>query len=295
MKQGILIIGYKDIQHLIDIIEFFNDDEFYYYIHLKKSSKFQPSELERLRSKKGVMLVSQKFESKWGGINILKSILYLSEEALKNKEIEYYHLISSGDFPIKAAGYFKQFLKENAGTEFLDWVTPPDAKFMKRLTNYYPFDFFNVKEKNGWANLYRFVHLQRRLGIKRRLPSISNLAVGSAWFTLTYACLEYVVQYTKKQPALLKRLHYTYCAEEFYFGTVLINSPFHNKLANDNLRYIDWNSRNGSSPVILDESDFSNLISSDKLFARKFENPISAGIVAKLKQHFNQLNPNEVI
>src|SRR5918993_728644 len=107
MKQGILIIGYKDIQHLIDIIEFFNDDEFYYYIHLKKSSKFQPSELERLRSKKGVMLVSQKFESKWGGINILKSILYLSEEALKNGEVEYFHLISSGDFPIKDAGYFK--------------------------------------------------------------------------------------------------------------------------------------------------------------------------------------------
>ena len=76
---------------------------------------------------------------------------------------------------------------------------------------------------------------------------------------------------------------------------IIIGKPFHKKLANDNLRYIDWNSRNGSSPVILDESDFSNLISSDKLFARKFENPISAGIVAKLKQHFNQLNPNEVI
>ena len=39
MKQGILIIGYKDIQHLIDIIEFFNDDEFYYYIHLKKEQQ----------------------------------------------------------------------------------------------------------------------------------------------------------------------------------------------------------------------------------------------------------------
>jgi hypothetical protein len=93
-----------------------------------------------------------------------------------------------------------------------------------------------------------------------------------------------VMAYTEREPSLLKRLRLTFCADEIYFQTILLNSPFKEKIVNNNLRYIDWTRRNGNFPAILDESDFQSLAHSDKVFARKFEFPVSE----KLKQMINE-------
>ena len=84
-------------------------------------------------------------------------------------------------------------------------------------------------------------------------------------------CVSYVVYFTKKNKFVLNRFKYTLCSEEFYFQTVIMNSEFANKVTNDNLRHIDWKSRNGNNPAILDESDFEKLKRTNAVFARKFD------------------------
>jgi len=282
VKQAILILAYKDIPQLIDMIECF-DADFQFYIHIKKSSKIDALELEQLKSLEKVAFVSRKYEVKWGGYNLLKAILHLSREALKNTELSYFHLISGQDFPIKNTAYFKTFLKKNQGKQFIEYVSPPDARFLKRLSHYYFFDLINAKTGEGNKKIFTLIKLQRRLGLKRKPPMISHLAVGSAWWTLSYDCLKYIIDYTAKKPQFYQRLKYTWCPEEFYFQTVLLNSPFNEKLVNDNLRYIDWTTRNGSKPVILDSTDLHTLLHSEKIFARKFERPVSDLLLQKIK------------
>jgi hypothetical protein len=81
-----------------------------------------------------------------------------------------------------------------------------------------------------------------------------------------------VIDYTLDQPEFLRRLKHTFCSEELYFPTVVLNSPRASNVVNDNLRFIKWeaNGKTGS-PRILDISDWSEILSSGKLFARKFE------------------------
>jgi hypothetical protein len=62
-----------------------------------------------------------------------------------------------------------------------------------------------------------------------------------------------------------------------------MNSNFSTKVANENLRYIDWVARNGNNPAILDETDFEILKESPAVFARKFDYPQSMELMNKIK------------
>lgn len=77
MKQAILITAYKDFDHLEEIIKIF-DESFELYVHIDKKSNVSAIQLSRFQSYLQVKLISQKYKVNWGGINHLKSILYLS-------------------------------------------------------------------------------------------------------------------------------------------------------------------------------------------------------------------------
>ena len=120
MKQGILISAYKNFDHLIDIVSFF-DENFEIYIHIDKKSKVDGSIINTLHSFNIVKLISRKYLVNWGGLNHLKCILHLSEVALKSQELETFHLISGHDYPIKDISYFKDFFKTNKEKDFFSY------------------------------------------------------------------------------------------------------------------------------------------------------------------------------
>lgn len=111
MKQAILITVYKNFNHLKELIEFF-DSNFELYIHIDKKSKILENELASLRGYDIVMLVEQKYKVNWGGFNDLKSILYLEQEALKNHENIYFHLINGHDDTLFARKFEYPFSNE---------------------------------------------------------------------------------------------------------------------------------------------------------------------------------------
>lgn len=78
-----------------------------------------------------------------------------------------------------------------------------------------------------------------------------------------------VLNYLKKDSGFLRSLRYCLIPEEFFFQTILLNSPLKNSIENENLRYMDWGFRNGISPCVLDESDYNAIVESGKLIIRK--------------------------
>jgi hypothetical protein len=287
MKQAILITAYKNYHHLEEIIRYF-DANFELYIHIDKKSKISDIELTNIRRYEIVKLVEQKYKVNWGGFNHLKSILYLTEQALNNPENNYFHLITGHDFPIKTESYFVEFFKNN-DNEYLEYCNIPkigaaDNGNMDRIEYYNFYDVWNFKIHKQFERIIFFIKLQKRLGIKRKISSkMPKLYGGSTYWSLSRECVSYVMEFTKKNRFVLNRFKHTMCAEEFYFQTVIMNSNFASKVANDNLRHIDWVARNGNNPAVLDETDYEKLIYSNAIFARKFEYPESIGLMNKIK------------
>lgn len=290
MKQAILITAYKNYHHLEEIIQCF-DANFQLYIHLDLKSEISDNELANLRKHEIVKLVEQKYKVHWGGFNHLKSILYLAEQALKNPENYYFHLITGHDFPIKSNDYFIEFFNGNKNSEFINYYNFPNSTAgwsgnngMDRIEYYNFYDVWNAKIHEQYEKIALAIRFQKRLGFKRRISSkMPPLYGGSTYWSLSRECVRYVMVFTQKNKWVLNRFKYTLCAEEFYFQTVIMNSDFADKVINDNLRHIDWVARNGNNPAILDETDFEKLKESNAVFARKFDYPTSKCLLDKIK------------
>lgn len=282
MKQAILILGYKDINNIIRIIQYF-DECFEFYIHIDKKSKADLSRLYTIKNKS--INIYRKYVVNWGGISIMKVELFLVKKALENDSIKYFHLISEQDFPIKPLHYFYDLARENKN--YLAFEKLPRKVWdgnggLDRILYYHFNDIFNARKYGRGKLLNLLIHLQKTLKIKRSYGEhLPQLYGGSMWWSLTREVLLYVIHESENNTFLINRLNYTLIPDEIYFQTILVNSPYLNDIINDNLRYIDWTYRGGSRPAFLDMSDYNKLITSNKIFARKF-NENSQVLINKL-------------
>lgn len=281
MKQAILIIGYKSIDNIMRIIDYF-DDNFQFYIHIDKKSNADLTPLYTIKNK--AINIYKEYKVYWGGVSIIKVSLFLVKKALEDKNNIYFHLISDQDFPTKPVTHFFKLAEE--GKNYLVYEKLPRKIWdgnggLDRIYYYHFYDNFNAR-KYGIGRLLRFlVYLQKLCGIKRSYSSnLPKLYGGSNWWSLTREVLQYVINVSEND-SFLKRMNYTLASDEIFFQTILVNSKYLKSISNKNLRYVDWELRNGSSPAFLDISDYNKIILSEKIFARKFNN-ISEALLEKL-------------
>ena len=291
--QAILITAYKNFEHLLDLVDVFGSD-MYTFIHIDKRSEIPEIIINRLKLKKQVQLVSQKYKVHWGGKNHLRAILHLSEEAIKINKIERFHLISGHDYPIKSQDQFKVFFSKHQNINYISHFELPIKQWPAGgLERYEYYNFYDLLDAKKYRNIiFKLITIQKKLRIKRSFNRIGlKFYGGDSWWSLNREALEFVVNYTKKSPKFFKRMRHTFCSEEIYFQTVLMNSKLASTLQNDSLRYIDWSSRNGNFPANLDISDFVAIKNSTKFFARKFEFPVSMNLKNKIKTYyFKEIN-----
>jgi len=266
-KQAILITAYKDFDQLNILIKTFNSN-FLIYIHIDKKSVFTKDDKQKIMSHFNVKYISQKYKVNWGGFNHLKAYLLLSEIALKDKVNTKFHLITGQDFPIKDTCFFQKLDNK----DYLNFFKMPATCWtnggMDRLEYYNFYDLFNAKKSMRWISL--FVKLQKKFKYKRSLNNyLGKLYGGSTYWSLSRETLQYVVRFTKENKYFFNRFKYTFCPEEIYFQTIILNSKFSTNVVNDNLRFIDWESGRGGNPAFLDETDLEKILSSKSLFARK--------------------------
>ncbi|MDL2215120.1 beta-1,6-N-acetylglucosaminyltransferase [Dysgonomonas sp. OttesenSCG-928-M03] len=286
--QAILITAYKNYTHLDDLVNFF-DENFSIYIHIDRKSSISQEQISTLREKKNVELVSQEYNINWGGINHLKAILLLVQKAIENNNNKYFHLITGHDYPIKSLSEFSTFYTSCKDKDFMEFHSLPYQDWpeggLDRLSRYNMYDCIDGRKGFGELFIKRFSKIQKVLGIKRRFyKGFPKLYGGSTYWSLRRESLEYVFNYMKSEPRYLKRFKYSFCSEEIFFQTILLNSPFRDKINNNNMRFIVWEERNGNFPANLDDSDYDNILGTSALFARKFEYPVSAGLLSKVKE-----------
>ena len=286
--QAILITAYKNIDHLEEIIQFF-DRGFSIYIHIDKKTGLREEQLKKLNGHKNVFYLSQKYEINWGGINHLRAILDLSEKALEEKNNTYFHLITGHDYPIKNPDDFNQFETHNSNKIFMEFHSMPYNKWqdggMDRLELYNFYDLIDGRKGIGEKFIKKFAKLQKVIGFKRKFDKgFPDLYAGSTYWSMSREAIEYVFKYLGNNSNFLKRFKYTFCSEEIFFQTILLNSHLKENIVNNNKRFIVWEKRNGNYPANLDLTDYKNIKTSDALFARKFEYPVSSDLFIQIKK-----------
>lgn len=286
--QAVLILAHGDIDHLCRLCQKLQQ-RFEVYVHIdKKSSLWINKEYHKLDNLD--IEYFSEVEVNWGSWSIGEVMYRLLKRALQNPEINYFHIISGQDWPIKSVDEIYNFYEFNnkiymyyelaqnvfrSGENVLNW-----QKF------YYNYDI--IQRRTSFGKLYhRFLyHSQRFLGIdKLRRYNISyNIYIGTNWADLPRDSAEYVVAKIEEDTALKKMLVTGCFSDEFWLPTILCNeNKFKSRMDRSTHRFIKWEKRDGNYPAILDARDYDEIVCHNDHFGRKFATGISDELINMLE------------
>lgn len=293
MKHALLIICHKNLEQVGKLIEFF-DEEFVFYIHIDKQSTIPQKDVEHFAKSHCRVKIFRQFSVTWGGINILRAELYLLRKIIKNEKVDYIHFCSGQDYPIKRLDDIKKFYEENKGREFIEFHSLPFPKWNNGT--YWRFEKFQLFDYLDWykpkhKSIIDYVNrLQDILKIKRGVPNqYAKLYGGSNWMSITFDCAKYVSELKGSRRRFFNRLRLTFAPDEVYFHTVILNSHYYSSVVNDNKRLIIW--KDGErSPQLLTKKDWWTIVTSDKLWARKFDLTLSSDLFTLLDKYVSKHN-----
>lgn len=253
------------------------------YIHIDKCSS-------TIIKETGNIFVSKEYKTYWGSFNLVLATLYILKKAYK-KDYDRYLLISGQDLPIKTNINIINFFTSN-NFEYIHSEKFPCPSWKRfgggfaHIIKFWPIRKFHDQN----ISFSRIIFILKRLFCefvaffwKRPLNYV--FYGGSQWFNLTNKCVKGIFEYLRKDPKYIKRFRWTSCSDEIFFQTVVNMIPGL-KIANMNLRYIDW--RGPERPKTLRLEDYEAIVSSDNLFARKFNSDVDNEIINSIYKHIEE-------
>jgi hypothetical protein len=285
MKHGFLLMTHFPPEQLSKQIKRMQSDDYYFFIHYDKKIQIaenDPFYLE-LKAQKNVIFTKDRHLVNWGSIGGVNAIMALLNEAMKYKDISYLHVFSGQCLPVKPAEYIQEYFKKNYGKQFIEGAVMPKhhhehALTYSRVDKYHLHLYFDPRSSKMKDVTLKYVNsafrkLQRALklvGIYRRYPShFPTLYAGKTWWSFTYDACAYMVDYVAKNPDFYKFFKYVQLADEVFFHTIIMSSPFAANVVNDNVRYQDFTNAVGYANVLTIEH-LEGVREENKLFARKF-------------------------
>lgn len=222
--------------------------------------------------------------SGWGTFRTVAATL-AAMRSFSESDYDYFVNLSGQDYPLKSREEIERKFGEARLTfmTFREYLIPG----ARRVDGSDPSGPRSVE-----AKLERFTHLHyrfalREYGVVLKIPRLRKALPyglvpfgGSQWFCMTRAHVDYILDYVAHHPAVVRFFKRAGIPDERFFQTVMMNSSLKSEVVNDNLRYLVWTT--GGRPRTLGAGDLSPLLSSDKLWARKFDIDVDRKILDEL-------------
>jgi hypothetical protein len=210
------------------------------------------------------------------------------KEILSIDNYDYVVLMSGQDYPIRPNAEFHDYLKQNKGFSFMS----VEAKVPKSNWWLYATDRYRYYHLNDF-NFYgkKLIHkISKKILPKRQFlyPDYQLYGgPGATFCALTRQAAEYIVNFMDNNRKARRYAKFTHASDEFWFQTLLMNSPLKDKVINQPLWYIDWGGVS-KHPRILTVLDFPTFIGSKLFFGRKFDIYVDESVLDMLDNHLNE-------
>lgn len=259
--------------------------DFDIYVHIDKRTDIKPSQVEACG--KNVRAV-KKYKVYWGHHSQFFTTLFILNEAYK-AEYKRYVLISGEDIPLKSNAEISAFFHNN-DNEYFNYDKLPYEYWTGG--GFYKIDYFYTRSlyRESTSRVEQIIHFiidapfKCIRGVMKILHITRRMAIdyygGSSWWNLTHHCVDQIYQYLAHNPKYLKKFKHTFCADEIFFQTIILNFVKDVHCENYNLRHIEWTVDCKASPHIFRIEDRAKLEADTKaLFARKFDCTVDAEII----------------
>ena len=282
MRVAFLMQCHKNPEQINLLLDALNHPMVDVFVHVDKKSQEMRT---KITQRDGVYILPehQCVDVQWAQYSQVEATLQLLSAAVNRGGYSHYWLISGQDYPLCPVGDIMDFLEANQEANFIECsqIMP----FNKRNDVYFP-NF--VIGRKLWKKVLKNLWIYSTGGwnttisiVKRKAPDDFKYWFGSSWWCLNGKTVQWIADYLNGHPEYGKFFKHSLCSDECFFQTLVMNSPFANNVK-PYLHYIKWE-KGMSSPKILTESDYQDIVTSSKLMARKFDIDIDKTIINKLK------------
>jgi hypothetical protein len=289
LKTAYLILAHDQPEHLAKLVGRLDHVDCVFFIHIDLKAD-EGVFRNALGERRHVVFIQDRYTVNWGGFSQVEATLALLSAALAFPSFHRYCLLSGSDYPIKGNGVIlAEFASDKEFLRIDREIGGSEANGHCRNVAYYWF-MDSVDPAETAAS-----------GTVRRVPyNRIRLYHGAQWWALTHDCVEYIFQFVASDPGCHTFFKHALCPDEIFFHSIIKNSPFAARITHDfettsdryrfsssnehGCHYIDWNAKGEDRlPKVLDLADLDMLLTSEALFARKFQQPRSASLLSRLE------------
>ncbi|MCB2293944.1 beta-1,6-N-acetylglucosaminyltransferase [Clostridium algoriphilum] len=291
MEIAYCIICHRNTKILRTTIGILSNGNNNIYLHVDKKADIK--DFNEYKNK--VNFIEGNIDVTWASYSQIECMLLLLREASR-KKYDYICLLSGDCLPLKNNNEIKDFFSKNNGKEFVGIQKECNRNELENNIKYEHKGLCFKRNKSVLQSIVfkiqsKIIPLRRSKGSKM-LPKLYK---GPNWFCLSGGLCNYILEFLEKNKWYQTAFEKSFCADEVFFQTIIMNSKYKDKIYkyevnyDDNhmaLRYIDWNS-GPQYPKILTIDDFENIKmkqNSDCIFARKFNEDID---IDNYKKSFN--------
>lgn len=301
MMHAYLIMAHKNLNQIKILLTLLDHEKNNIYLHIDKKAKREIIDFDFATCcKKSKVFQYNDVNVKWGHVSQIKCEMLLLKEARLHMKYSYYHLISGMDLPLKDQDFIHNFFEQNKGKQFINFSGKTETAGLPiddRAKYYWGTRWYNVLPiKKSMAIVRRIdsiqVLLQRLLRINRlKKASYHTLYHGAQWVSITDELVRSLIE---DEALIIKQFSASYCADEIFIQSYIMENKkwfkelYIPKLDNgfDSIkRNIDW-LRGG--PYVWRKEDYHELIESNFLFARKFDETVDKDIIQMIASNIKK-------
>jgi Core-2/I-Branching enzyme len=272
MKLAHIILTHANPMQVQRLVARLQHEDSDFFIHVDQKTDIAP--FKAAITSPNVHFVENRQKVLWAGYSIVEATLAAFREIMAcGKRYDYINLLSGQDYPIGSTARLHHYLAARPGCAFMHFLSVEHEwqEAIPRVTRYHMVNF-------QFKGRYVVEKVINAVLPTRKMPN-ALVAVGrSQWFTLAPEFAQYILDFLDANPNVVRFFKWSWAPDEMIFQTVLFNSPLREKMVNDNLLYVDWSEKK-ASPKLLTIKDAIDITSSEKLFARKFDNRVDAEIL----------------
>lgn len=292
MKVAFLILAHYQPEHLARLVHNLSADWNDIYAHIDRKADFGAFVSCIELSDNPVFLnAGRRIDVNWGGFSVVEAIISLISAAFESEQsYDRFCLLSGSDFPIKPLDEIRSEFASDVEFMRIDrcLASYEDTPHFKYISYHY----FTDSKSSQDRGLSGMIGREPYQGIK--------MYHGSAWWSLTRKCVEYIIDFLEMNSEYTDFHRTTFCPDEIYFQSIVKASPFSENLIHDfenasnekfnpmsnnhGCHYIDWNEKNETLPRTLKSGDFYQVINSGMLFARKMDAIHSSSLISDIEK-----------
>lgn len=279
-KHAYLIMAHNEWSLLCKLLRTLDDPRNDIYIHIDSKADFDPAQV--YQPVYSACHYIPRMSVTWGGDTQIKCELALLKVAAPG-HYAFYHLISGVDLPLRCQDDIHSFFDARLNENFIkiDTHAVETGSALNRIRRYRFFQ--NQTGKKSGPVVYMLRQLervslvcQRILGVNRLKHCPKKIYKGSNWFSINDAMVQTVLA---EEPFIRKYLYHSLASDELFLQTIAMNCSLKDTVANEYMRYIDWDR---GAPYTFQSSDFEELMASGAMFARKFSDQVDARITERI-------------